>query len=416
MRRHIRVVLGGVLPLVLALVGASPASAGPPDDRGLASAAVVRAWEQTAVDTIFPIKNSPPPTQTSIPVGALYLGFTSLAMYRAAESAGRHVSAEAAVATAAHDVLAEYFPSAKADLRTKLESSLAGIPDGSAKRQGRQTGARAAAELIASRVNDGRDAATPVYQRDPAAGVWQPPTSPPPGGMLAPWLGFVKPLILRQPIDPRGVDGPPALTSVAYAVEFAEVKRLGSDASTARTADQTETARFFNSNSAIMVTEGLLDHLETRPIGLKDSARLFATMHLAMGDAIISCWRLKYEVGFWRPFQAINAADTDGNPRTTADPTWAPLIPNPPYSDYVSGHGCLTAPAVQAIRRTLGERTSLTLHSYVTNTDQEFTSLRELEHDAFHARIWGGLHFRTAMDDAYAIGHTAADQVMRRLR
>ena len=72
--------------------------------------------------------------------------------------------------------------------------------------------------------------------------------------------------------------------------------------------------------------------------------RLFAVMHTAMSDAIILCWRLKYDVGFWRPFQAIQAAETDGNPATTADPTWTPLIPNPPYSDYVSGHGCLTAP------------------------------------------------------------------------
>lgn len=144
--------------------------------------------------------------------------------------------------------------------------------------------------------------------------------------------------------------------------------------------------------------------------------RLFAVMHTAMSDAIILCWRLKYDVGFWRPFQAIQAAETDGNPATTADPTWTPLIPNPPYSDYVSGHGCLTAPAVQAIRRTLGERTPLTLHSYVTNTERTFANLRDLEHDAFYARIWGGLHFRTAMDDAYAIGHAAADQVLRRLR
>ena len=79
-------------------------------------------------------------------------------------------------------------------------------------------------------------------------------------------------------------------------------------------------------------------------------------------------------------------------------------------------HGCLTAPAVAGHPPDLGERTSLTLHSYVTNTDQTFASLRDLERDAFYARIWGGLHFRTAMVDAYSIGHTAADQVLRKLR
>ena len=135
-------------------------------------------------------------------------------------------------------------------------------------------------------------------------------------------------------------------------------------------------------------------------------------------DAIITCWRLKYEVGFWRPFQAIHAADTDGNPATAPDPSWTPLIANPPYSDYVSGHGCLTSPTVQIIRRTLGENTPLRLHSYSTliqRTDRDYRTLGAIEHDAFHARIWGGLHFRTAMEDAYAIGHTAADQVLHRL-
>jgi hypothetical protein len=414
MKRHGRAGLGGIFTIVLALVAAPTVAAGPPTDRDRASSAVVRDWEQMAVDTIFPVKTPPfPTTQTAIPVGALYLGFTSLAMYRAAEAAGRRGSAEAAVATAAHDVLTEYFPGSAESLKAKLSISLEAVPDGWAKLQGQQAGARAAAELIASRVDDGRNATTPVYQRDPAPGVWQPA---PGGAMLAPWLGFVKPVLLRQPIDPRGVNGPPALTSITYAVEFAEVKRVGSTTSTARTTEQTQTAQFFNSNSAIMVTEGLLNYLDTRPMGLRDSVQLFAAMHSAMSDSIISCWRLKYDVGFWRPVQAIQNADSDGNPRTVADTNWTPLIPNPPYSDYVSGHGCLTAPAVQAIRRTLGERTSLTLHSYVTNTDQDFASLRELEHDAFYARIWGGLHFRTAMRDAYDIGHTAADQVLLKLR
>ena len=65
-----------------------------------------------------------------------------------------------------------------------------------------------------------------------------------------------------------------------------------------------------------MVTEGLLDYLDTRPIGLKDSVRLFATMHTAMGDAIISCWRLKYDVGFrgFRPSTPRTRTETRARP------------------------------------------------------------------------------------------------------
>ena len=42
-------------------------------------------------------------------------------------------------------------------------------------------------------------------------------------------------------------------------------------------------------------------------------------------------------------------------------------------------------------------------------------TLSAIEHDAFHARIWGGLHFRTAMEDAYAIGHEAANEILGKL-
>ena len=58
----------------------------------------------------------------------------------------------------------------------------------------------------------------------------------------------------------------------------------------------------------------------------------------------------------------------------------------------------------------------LVMYSNVTDTVRTYPTLREIEHDAFHARIWGGLHFRTAMEDAYAIGHTAADKILRRRR
>ena len=346
----------------------------------------------------------------------LYLGFTSLAMYQAAEAAGRqHGSQVAAIAQAAHDVLLEYFPASETALADALVTSLADVPDGVAKQRGVDAGARVAHKLIVSRAHDGRNDTSIIYQREQEPGVWQPA---PGGTMLGAWIGFVRPLVLNKPIRADGVTGPDPLTSAEYATQYDEVRRAGSATATAaeRTPGQTDTARFFNSNSAIMVSEALLRHLDTQPMSLTDTARLFAVIHTAMSDALITCWRLKYDVGFWRPFQAIHGAGTDGNPATMPDPGWAPLLSNPSYSDYVSGHGCLTSPAVQTIRRTLGENTSLTLHSYTTLADRTYANLSDIEHDAFHARIWGGLHFRTAMDDAYAIGHEAANQVLRKLR
>lgn len=383
----------------------APAQASATSSAG-AAAAVAVAWQRTAIATVFP-----PVSPSPIPVGTLYLGLTSLAMYDAVQRAQDRdrTSAVAAAAVAAHDVLAEYFPASTSDLDAALAASLAGVRPGPAKWRGSRIGAAAAAELIARRVDDGRDDPSIVYQRDPAPGVWQPTTGVP---MLAPWLGFVRPLVIGQAVS---MPGPYALTSARYTKDYDEVRRLGSAASSARTSAQTDTALFFTTNATVMLSEGVLAHLDANPLSLRRTVRLLAAMHGAMADAVISGWRLKFDVGFWRPFQAIAGAVADGNPTTTAEPGWASLLPVPPYPEYVSGHAVLTASAAEVIRRLLGDDTRLTLHSSTTGTGRSYATLSSLEADALASRIWGGLHFRTAMDDGYRVGHRTAVKVLRRL-
>ncbi|WP_421741591.1 vanadium-dependent haloperoxidase [Cellulomonas sp.] len=389
---------------VLALGLSTPAAASQPAPA--VATTVVRDWQRTSMRTIYPAVNPTP-----IPVGVLYLGFTSLAMHRAADAARHaHGSREAAVATAAHDVLAHYFPVASASLDADLLTSLAAVPDGRAQRRGEAVGSRVARALIAERADDGRNDTSVVYERAEQPGVWQPA---PGGTMLGAWIGYVRPLVVRHPLP---VNGPDPLTSAEYAADYAEVTAYGAATGSARTPEQTATATFLNANMPVMISDALLRHLDTHPLQTSEAARIFAVMHTSMADALITCWRLKYEVGFWRPIQAIAGAGDDGNPATAPQAGWTPLITNPPYSDYVSGHGCLTAPAIQTIRATLGESTSLTLHNTQLNADVTYPDLSSIEADSFMARIWGGLHFRDAMEDAYSIGHRAADRALVKLR
>jgi hypothetical protein len=230
--------------------------------------------------------------------------------------------------------------------------------------------------------------------------------------MLAAWLGSMRTLVLPEVVT---VGGPDPLDSPTYAVEYEEAKNYGRATGSSRSQAMTDTAMFFNSNGAIMVSDALVRYLETHPIGLEQTALIFARMHGAMTDAGISCWGLKRDVGFWRPSQAISGQYDDGNPLTTPDPLWTPLIPNPNYSDYVSGHASLNSPAIEVIRRTLGETTPLTLISGNSPTPRTYAHLYEIEHAAFSARIWSGLHFRRAMIDGYAIGQRTAERVMTTL-
>jgi len=394
-----------IAPLLL-LAGGTAADAKRVDapDAHLTASAVAVAWQRVAIRTIYAEAGFAPPR------GALYLSFTSRAVYDAAQEAHRHgrVAATAAVAQAAHDVLREYFPGSVTALAADLTLTTASLPEGRKADLGESIGAEAAKDMIESRLGDGRDDMSIVYSKPAAPGVWQPPST----GMALPWLGFVDPVI---DVTPVALDGTDALTSAAYTADWLEVRRLGSLGSTDRSTDETEIARFFANNPIPMYRDALCRYLDAEPLGLMPLTRMFARIDTAVATTVIETWRLKYELGFWRPFQAIQQADTDSNAATTADPLWAPLIGNPAYADYTSGHASATAPFAEVLRQTLGDDVPLVLRA-AGRADRPYATLTALEHDALNARIWGGLHFRDAMDDGYYLGHTTADQVMRALR
>ena len=195
------------------------------------------------------------------------------------------------------------------------------VPDGRKKALGVAIGAAAADEMIASRVGDGRnnvfaDGSTVApYSKAPAPGIWQPPAT----GMALYWLGFVKPVIDVKPVK---VDGPDPLTSRAYARDYEEVRKAGelNAPLTDRTQEQTDIAKFFANNPVPIYRGALCDLLEAEPMGLLATTRLFAQIDAAVVTTFLQTWRLKYEVGFWRPFQAIAGALTDGNPATNPHP------------------------------------------------------------------------------------------------
>jgi hypothetical protein len=404
--RH-RLLVAAATVSIVAPLGAIPSTAQPAEaPPPMPAAATAVAWQRIAVRTIYTEGLQAPP------VGALYLAFTSMAVHDAAQRAHGNVNrASAAVATAAHDVLDAYFATTSGvALDTALADTLAAIPDGPAETTGVRIGHRAAARMIASRVDDGRGDLSIVYDKDEAAGIWQPPLG---GTMGAAWLGFVDPLVHIQKVY---LNGPDPIGSAAYAKDYDEVRDLGSATDSARTQHQTDVANHFSFNPIAMYRAAVCDLLTEEPMGLRRTTRLFAEIDASVATTAIRTWRLKFDVGFWRPFEAVAGAGDDGNPATTPETGWVSLVLTPSYSDYTSGHASATAPFATVLRNTLGDDVSLHLVNPVLGTERDYTSLTQLEHDAFNARIWGGLHFRDAMEDGYYLGHVTARRVMRALR
>ena len=238
-------------------------------------------------------------------------------------------SADAAAIAAAHGVLKFYFPANAATLDALKATSLAAIPDGSAKAGGIATGEAAAAAILATRVNDG---ATPVEfflpdSNDPYR--WQlTPGCSAAGGVLHNW-----PNLRTFGIADAGeflADPPPALTSPQYTRAFDEVKRVGSKNSTERPQDRTDVARFYaGSSPAYIFNMAARQISDAEGRSMLHLARALALVNMAISDAAVASFGTKYHYTTWRPETAIHNADVDDNPKTEREQGWEPLHRRP---------------------------------------------------------------------------------------
>jgi len=418
-----RLIASALLSLTLAitcLAGAGPAgsvAARSAASAGAADPGVIAEWNQIAVNTM--LADTP---KVGHPQVILYVGFVEAAVYDAVVGIDRRyqpyrfdarparpASTQAAAVAAAHQVLVAYFPFAQASLDAAYANSLAEIPDGKAKTNGINFGVLAANNLIALRANDGRDA--PILFTQPAApGVWR-PTPPALLSMFDPWLGFVTPLLVHDATQ-FAPPPPPALTSDTYTRDFNEVKDYGSANSTLRTPDQTATALFFSGSSFVQFNAALRDQASVRNLDIAESARMFAAATMSAADVEITVWHAKYTYGLWRPITAINLADTDANPNTSADPTWTPLINTPPYPEYPSGYNAYSATVTGTLEHLFHTTNTLNLtliSTAVPNVTRHYDSGSAERSDVLNARIWQGIHFRSADTASRNLGLQLAD-------
>ena len=144
-----------------------------------------------------------------------------------------------------------------------------------------------------------------------------------------------------------------------------------------------------------------------RGLDLVQTARMLAMAHVAGGDAMIACFDAKYHYWFWRPYQAIPLADTDGNPATVADPSWKPLGTTPNFPEYPSAHACHSTAVVKALDAFFGtDRVPFTLDSRVTGmtADAYYRRLHDVVKDVDRARVLVGFHFLSSDLQGSALG------------
>jgi hypothetical protein len=317
-------------------------------------------------------------------------------------AAGAGASEQAAAGEAAYRVLRGLFPSRIGRAQTAYERFVESIPDSPAKTQGLEVGAEVAAGVLALRASDGRSVALAPYAPGSAPGQYR---GADPVGRMFP---YTKPFALTSSSQFRA-PGPPELSGAAYAADFNETRLLGATASTTRTAEQSEIARFHTELPSDFWPRNLRSFAMTSN-SVAEQARLMAMLWVTHADATIACFESKYHFQSWRPLSAIPLAGTDGNDATAADPAWTPFVPTPPHPEYPAAHSCVAGALAETLRQYYGTSDVIfDFTSTVTGSTRHYTSVDGLIDEIQIARIAGGMHFRSSTVDGAALGKRVAN-------
>jgi len=367
---------------------------------------VLSDWNTTAADIVLAAKLPAPAAYRAMAILQTAVLEAVEAVHQAprpastAPAGSAEPALDSAVAAANRALLLQLAPTQKDAVERAFATALAAVPDGPSKLAGSALGERAAARVLAARAEDGALAAE-SYRPAAAPGAYVPTTLP-----VFPQWASRKPWNLQR-ADQFRPEPPPALEGTIFARDLNEVRSLGARDSSARTAEQTQIARFWEA-TAPSVYFSLVQSLTRQP-GREalQNARLFAQVAQAMDDALIATFDAKYHYGFWRPLTAIRNADRDGNEATELESGWLPFIDTPMHPEYPAAH-CALAAAVSAVLEDelSGAPTPRLSASSPTapSVVRSWDSLEDFVREVGEARIFDGVHFRNSTQVGAALG------------
>lgn len=301
---------------------------------------------------------------------------TWLAARRAVRDARRGRAAPAALVTAVQSVLETLVPAAAQPLADAAAASLDRLGRGrlfagGAVARGVHAGRLAADDILAERSDEG-----------PHPAAWRPYLVASPNQVA--------------PEPPPGPDHPD------YARDLAEVRALGATDSTARTADQTEVARFWTQPSLSIYTAAIRASLAGLDASIAERVELVAVLHVVTLDAQIVGYAAGERHPRWRPGRALGGPARSG---------WAPLIPpDPDEPEFPCLHTTFCGAAEVVLTALAGHPSAVPLRL----GPRAYTDWRQLTAECVDAGVWAGLHLRTSTEAGAALGRRVAFRCLSR--
>ncbi|WP_395753856.1 PEP-CTERM sorting domain-containing protein [Prosthecobacter sp.] len=331
---------------------------------------------------------------------------------------------QAAMIAAANTVMQNLYPTSSTDFTSLYNSQLGTIVDSQAKTDGINWGITVANNLLNWRATDGSAAAaSTLYTPVGTVGYWQQTSA---AGPVLPGWGSVGTFTIPGTASYMGsLPGGSVTTylqSSQYAVDYNQVKDIGYALSLTRTSDQTNQAYFWAAGDGTVKMTGMWNQIAqtaaaTAGLSTADTARLLATLNVAIADASTAAMATSYDTQFWRPETAIANGDIDGNASTAVDSLWAPLIKSPSLPEYVSLGATISEAAATVLASYLGDNVSFSLGSDITgdgsiDLTRNFTSFSQAAQEAAMSGVYGGTQFQTSVTDGQALGADVANYVL----
>lgn len=134
--------------------------------------------------------------------------------------------------------------------------------------------------------------------------------------------------------------------------------------------------------------------LQNENAKLDKAVEIFAKVGIALNDAFISCWKTKYKYNLVRPITYI---------KEVIDPQWMPTLVTPPFPEYASGHSVQSGALAQVLTDNFGENYAFTDRTHEDRTDingtpRSYSSFIQMAEEAADSRLFGGIHYRKAID------------------
>ncbi len=245
------------------------------------------------------------------------------------------------------------------------------------------------------------------YTPPTGSGMWEstPPLYQP---ALQPYWGTHRPFVMRSaeecaPPPPPDYSEQPGSPFYQEALEVYEaVKQL--------TPEQEIIARFWADDPGSTPTPpghsiSILNQvLATQDASLALAAEAYAKVGMAAADAFIACWHTKYEYNLIRPITYI---------QRVIDPNWTAPVTTPPFPEYTSGHSVQSGAAAQVLTDLFGKDFAFVDHTHDERgfEPRAFESFFDFADEAAISRLYGGIHYRSAIEEGIDQGKCIGKQV-----